>query len=311
MALSKYLDPKNDIAFKKIFGSEKNKDILLHFLNNILGSFKDSPIVDIDFSSTTLTPKIDKKKLSIVDILCKDEKGAFYIIEMQVSANHGFEKRAQYYTAKVYSDQAMVGEEYQNLKRVIFIAISDYVIFSEPENVDYKSEHAILNQKTKEQNLKDLCFVFIELPKFHKTKEELSSVEEKWCYFFKHAHETTTEDLEKVIGKDHIINKAYTVLNQHYWTKKELMSYDKIKRARRDHLAILQYKLNEEEAKGLKKGLEQGKIEGKLEGKMELAKRLLQNGIGMDLLVQSADLSKEQIEELKKYIFNENTAVNF
>ncbi|MGL5625988.1 MAG: hypothetical protein ACRDDW_00520, partial [Candidatus Rhabdochlamydia sp.] len=73
------------------------------------------------------------------------------------------------------------------------------------------------------------------------------------------------------------------------------MSYDKIKRARRDHLAILQYKLNEGEAKGLKKGiqqgLEQGKIEGKLEGKMELAKRLLQNGIGMDLLVQSADLS--------------------
>jgi predicted transposase/invertase (TIGR01784 family) len=114
-----------------------------------------------------------------------------------------------------------------------------------------------------------------------------------------------------VIGKDHIINKAYTALNQYYWTKKELMSYDKIKRVRMDHQAILQYKLNEGEAKGLKKGIEQGKIEGKMEGKMELAKRLLQNGIGMDLLIQSADLSKEQIEELNKYIFNENTAVNF
>jgi predicted transposase/invertase (TIGR01784 family) len=291
MALSKYLDPKNDIAFKKIFGSEKNKDILLHFLNNILGSFKDSPIVDIDFLSTILAPRIDKKKLSIVDILCKDETGASYIIEMQVSENHGFEKRAQYYTSKVYSDQAMIGEEYQDLKKIIFIAIADYIIFSEPEDIHYKSEHAILNQRTKKQSLKDLCFVFIELPKFHKTTEELFSIEEKWCYFFKHAHEATTEDLKKAIGKDHIINKAYMALNQHYWTKEELMSYDREKRARMDHQAMLQYKFDE--------------------GKMELAKRLLQNGIGMDLLIQSADLSKEQIEELKKYIFNENTAVNF
>ncbi|MGL5263837.1 MAG: Rpn family recombination-promoting nuclease/putative transposase, partial [Candidatus Rhabdochlamydia sp.] len=211
--------------------------------------------------------KIDKKKLSIVDILCKDEKGASYIIEMQVSENRGFEKRVQYYTSKVYSDQAMVGEKYHNLKRVIFIAISDYIIFSEPEDADYKSEHAILNQKTKKQSLKDLCFVFIELPKFHKTKEELSSIEEKWCYFFKHAHETIIEDLEKETGKDHIINKAYTALNQYYWTKKELMSYDKKKRARMDHKAILQYKLDEGEAKGLKKGIQQGLEQGIEKGK--------------------------------------------
>ncbi|MGL5626577.1 MAG: Rpn family recombination-promoting nuclease/putative transposase [Candidatus Rhabdochlamydia sp.] len=303
MALSKYLDPKNDIAFKKIFGSEKNKDILMHFLNNILGSFKNSPIVDIDFSSTILTPRIDKKKLSIVDILCKDEKGASYIIEMQVSANQGFEKRAQYYTSKVYSDQAMVGEEYQDLKKVVFIAIADYIIFSEPEDVHYKSEHAILNQKTKKQSLKDLCFVFIELPKFHKTKEELSSIEEKWCYFFKHAHEITREDLEKVIGKDHIINKAYTTLNKYYWTKKELMSYDKVKRARMDHQAILQYKFDEGEAKGLKKGIEKGKI--------EVAKRLLQDRFEIDMIIRSTGLSKEQVEELKKYILEENIVVNF
>ncbi|MGL4540874.1 MAG: Rpn family recombination-promoting nuclease/putative transposase, partial [Candidatus Rhabdochlamydia sp.] len=221
--------------------------------------------------------------------------------------NHGFEKRAQYYTSKVYSDQAMVGEEYQNLKRVIFIAISDYIIFSEPEDVHYKSEHAIFNQKTKKQSLKDLCFVFIELPKFHKTKEELSSIEEKWCYFFKYAHEITREDLEKVIGKDHIINKAYTTLNRYYWTKKELMSYDKVKRARMDHKAILQYKLNEGRAEGLKKGIKQG-IE---QGKIEVVKRLLQDGFDVDMIIRSTGLSKNQIEELKKCVLEENKVVNF
>ncbi|MGL5626672.1 MAG: PD-(D/E)XK nuclease family transposase [Candidatus Rhabdochlamydia sp.] len=79
-----------------------------------------------------------------------------------------------------------------------------------------------MKSKNKKTSPKDLCFVFIELLKFYKTKEELSSIEEKWCYFFKHDHETTREDLEKATGKDHIINKAYTALNQHYSTKKEL-----------------------------------------------------------------------------------------
>jgi predicted transposase/invertase (TIGR01784 family) len=75
MVLEKYLDPKNDVAFKKVFGSEKNKDILIYFLNNILGSFKEDSITKIELLSTTLLPKINKKKLSIVDILCKDETG--------------------------------------------------------------------------------------------------------------------------------------------------------------------------------------------------------------------------------------------
>ncbi|HEV3270269.1 MAG TPA: PD-(D/E)XK nuclease family transposase, partial [Candidatus Rhabdochlamydia sp.] len=82
MAFSRYLDPKNDIAFKKIFGSEKNKDILIHFLNDILSSFKKNHIVDVEFLPTILNPETAKQKLSIVDALCKDENGAKYIIEM-------------------------------------------------------------------------------------------------------------------------------------------------------------------------------------------------------------------------------------
>ena len=90
--LSKFLDPKNDVAFKKIFGTEKNKDILIHFLNDMI-TFKDSgKIVDVTFLKTNQDPEIAAKKTSLVDILCKDEKGSLYIVEMQVAKEKGFEK---------------------------------------------------------------------------------------------------------------------------------------------------------------------------------------------------------------------------
>lgn len=82
MALSKFLDPKNDISFKRIFGTEKNKDILIHFLNDILGFTGKSTIKDIEFLSTIQDPDIASKKQSIVDVLCRDENGLQVIVEM-------------------------------------------------------------------------------------------------------------------------------------------------------------------------------------------------------------------------------------
>lgn len=305
MAMAKYLDPKNDIAFKKVFGSEKNKDILIHFLNDILGSFKKNHIVDVEFLPTILHPETAIQKQSIVDVLCKDKKGAKYIIKMQVSAAKGFEKRAQYYAAKVYGDQARVGEEYHDLKEIIFLAIADYVIF--PNKPHYKSDHIVLDKITYEHDLKDFFFTFIELPKFHKNYEELFSTEEKWCYFFKHAHQITEEDVKKIIGDDNIIHKAYTALNQYYWTDEELRAYEAMKRERMDQKAILEYKIDE--------GKALGRIEGEAIGiekeKMQTAKRLLQDGLAIDLVSRYTGLSKEQIEGLKKHILEEPSAVNF
>lgn len=162
MTLSKYLDPKNDVAFKKIFGTEKNKDILTHFLNDILSVFQSSPIVDIEFLSPIQVPEISTQKTGIVDVLCKDTNGLKYIIEMQVAKSRGFEKRAQHYAATIYSRQANIGDKYHNLKEVIFIAIADCEIF--PGKSHYKSDHIILDKKTHEHDLKDLFFTFIELP---------------------------------------------------------------------------------------------------------------------------------------------------
>ncbi|MGB7127504.1 MAG: Rpn family recombination-promoting nuclease/putative transposase [Candidatus Rhabdochlamydia sp.] len=297
MAIFKYLDPKNDIAFKKIFGTEKNKDILLHFLNDILGFSGDQSIVDIEFLSPILAPKIALKKQSIVDVLCKDKLGVKYIIEMQVTKSRGFEKRAQYYASQVYGNQANIGDEYHELKEIIFIAIADCIIF--PNKSQYKSDHVILDKETHEHDLKDFSFTFIELPKFTKSKEELSSIEEKWCYFFKHAHETTEKELKKLIGNDTIIHRAYTALDQFNWTDNELATYEELKRIHMDNKAAMAQEIYDAEARGIEKE------------KIQTAKRLLQDGLAIDLISRYTDLSKEQIENLRKYVLVEATAVNF
>jgi len=193
----------------------------------------------------------------------------------------------------VYGNQANIGDEYHELKEIIFIAIADCIIF--PNKAHYKSDHVILDKEIHEHDLKDFSFTFIELPKFHKSKEELSSIEEKWCYFFKHAHETTKAELKKIIGSDAIIHRAYAALNQYYWTEGELATYEELKRIHMDNKAAMAQEI----------------YDAKAEGKIELVKRLLQNGVGIDVIALSADLSKEQIEDLRKYALVENIAVNF
>ncbi len=94
MALSKFLDPKLDLTFKKIFGTEKNKNILIHFLNDILGFTGVNAIQDVEFLSTIMNPEIASDKQSIVDVLCKDSLGNRYIAEMQLARDKGFEKRS-------------------------------------------------------------------------------------------------------------------------------------------------------------------------------------------------------------------------
>ena len=143
---------------------------------------------------------------------------------MQVAKEKGFEKRAQYYASKAYISQANNGGAYHDLKEVIFLAISNFVMF--PQKSAYKSDHVILDKKSLENDLKDFSFTFLELPKFNKDIDHFSNMTEKWAYFFKHAESTTTDDMEKLIGNDEIIERAYKELDRIGWNDVELLTYD-------------------------------------------------------------------------------------
>ena len=139
MPISRFLDPKNDFAFRQIFGTEKNKDILIHFINDILGLQGKDEVKEVTFLRTHQDPEIAMYRQSIVDVLCQDQNGVQFILEMQVSRHGGFEKRAQLYAAKAYSRQIIKEDEhhkklavYAKLKGVIFLAIADFVMFPVP-----------------------------------------------------------------------------------------------------------------------------------------------------------------------------------
>ena len=258
MALSKFLDPKNDVAFKKVFGSEKHKDILIHFINDILELKDNDQIEGVEFLSPIQDAEIASKKQSIVDVLCKDKNGVQIIVEMQVAPTKGFEKRAQYYAAKAYSRQLNKGQEadglYENLKAVIFIAIADYIVF--PDKTEFKSDHVILDKNSHEHDLQDFSFTFVELPKFKKEKiEELDTTLDKWCYFFKYAAKTSEADMQKIASSYKTIGDAYEVVNQYNWNEQQLIAYEQETKRVWDNRSVLEFQLDKAKAEGMEKGL--------------------------------------------------------
>jgi len=299
MALSKFLDPKNDFCFWQIFGTEKNKDILIHFLNDILkfdGSYK---ITEVTFLKTAQDPQIAAYRQSIVDVLCKDQTGEQIIVEMQVSKHKGFEKRAQYYAAKAYSQQVIKEDEnhkrlavYAKLKAVIFLAVADFTMF--PEKNAYKSEHRLLDTRTYEHDLKDFYFVFLELTKFKKTIDQLENIEQKWMYFFKHAASSTFAEIEHLIGSDVIIRRAFEAIDQASWSEEELNTYEHMTKTYLDNLAVEQQKIEDAEIRGEARG----RTEGKAEEKIKIAKKMLSQNYSMSDISALTGLSAEDIAKL-------------
>jgi len=295
MALSKFLDPKFDLSFKRVFGTEKNKNILIHFLNDILGFTGNNMIQDVKFLSTIMNPEIASDKQSIVDVLCKDSHGNRYIAEMQLARDKGFEKRAQLYAAKAYSRQS---GNYIDFKKVFFIAISNSALF--PTEVEYISTHNIRDIKTNGHYLKDLQFVFIELPKFTKNKvEELESTKERWCFFFKHAKNTTDEDLKDIAEKSPIIKLAYDALDKFSWEEDDLAAYEERVLNVQKEAAIWEQRLDDATEKGKKEGIQIGHQKGREAEKVEVAKNSLKAGVSIDVIAEITDLSVDEIKQLQ------------
>ena len=308
MAMSKFLDPKNDFAFKKIFGTEKNKDILIPFLNDIFGFEGDARVQDVTFLKTSQDPEIAYKRQSIVDVLCQDQLGRHCIIEMQVVRTRGFEKRAQYYAARAYINQRNATTEYGDLKEVIFLAITDFIMF--PDKSAYKSDHVVLDKETHEHDLKDFSFTFLELPKFQKTLSELSTNVEKWAYFFKYANATKEEDVQNMPHDP--VQQAYEALNQFSWSEAEMDIYEREEKNVMDARAILAAKIEDAEAKGeakglaigmekgkaegLEEGMEKGKAEGEKAAKMEVARGMLADGLPVASVAKYTGLTEEEIK---------------
>ena len=216
----KFVDIKNDIAFRKIFGNDKKTEILISFLNAVMHLEGDKRIKAITIANPFQLPILPNMKTSIIDVKAKDFKGNTFIVEMQVADVLGMDKRLLYYTSKEYSQQIVSGEKYTELNPVIFIGIFDFDFTTGEE---YLSHHAICNVETKERVIKDMDFYFIELTKFNKLAEDLNDITDKWIYFIKEA-----ENLDVIPSNlnDDGLKEAYQDANQNTWSQAELDAYN-------------------------------------------------------------------------------------
>lgn len=255
------------------------------------------PIQEVSFLKTVQDPEIAINKTSIVDILCKDEAGNQYIVEMQVAKEKGFEKRAQYYASQAYISQTSVGGTYHDLKEVIFLAISDFVMF--PQKKGFKSDHVILDRMSLENDLKDFSFTFLELPKFNKPLDQLANIVEKWMYFFKNAEGVSEEDLDKIVGHDLIIERAYEELSRFSWNEAELLTYDQTEKYEGAYQASLAQKFDEGLARGLEKGLEKGERKAQL----AIATNLLSKNFSLPQICELTGLELDELQGLKAIVY--------
>ncbi len=289
----KFVDIKNDIAFRKIFGNENKKEILISFLNAVLELPKGKKIKKIEIQNPYQLPEIKDLKSSILDVKVTDEREIWYIVEMQVEEPDGFDKRVQYYSAKQYASQIEVGEDYPKLKQVIFIGILNFNFF---EGADYLTRHLIINKKTGKQELSDLEFNFIELPKFDEEKIKIKTLIEKWIYFIKKAPNLAVipENVND-IGLKH----AYEDADKHNWTKEELLAYDYASMRKQDERGKIQLATRRavEKALEIEREIEQKKQEQK---EIENVKELDKIGISSENISIALKIPLQKVKQILK-----------
>jgi predicted transposase/invertase (TIGR01784 family) len=220
---AKYLNPFTDFGFKKIFGEEASKPLLLDFLNALLP--QENRIASLSFKNTEQLGQTELDRKAIYDIYCENENGEKFIVELQKAKQNYFKERTVYYSTFPIREQAEKGEWNYNLKAVYCIGVLDFT-FDDYESEPEKSEvvHTI---KLKNQNGKifynKLTYIYLEMPNFHKIETELDTRLDKWLYFIKHL-----EDFQTIptIFKDDVFNKAFEKAEIAKFGQLELDNYE-------------------------------------------------------------------------------------
>jgi predicted transposase/invertase (TIGR01784 family) len=282
----KFADPKYDITFKKIFGDEKHKEVLISFLNSVLDFKDDKIIVDITLDNPYQLPNIEELKETILDIKATNKNKDTFIVEMQKKDGSDFAKRSLYYTSKAYVNQIKTAVDYDKLKKVYYIAIVDFNIF---DNINFISRHLIINQETTKQDLKDMEFTFVELKKFNLPLSQCDSIIKKWIYFINNA--SSLELIPKELEDLPAFKTAFETANTFTWNKKELEYYDRVGLRKADDIGALK--------KAKRKAKEEGMKKGKMKEKLEIAKNSISQGLDDKTISLITNLDIETIQSLR------------
>jgi len=291
----KFLDVKTDYAFKKVFGSNEHKPLLIKFLNSIITFANRAKIEDLDIIDPYNIPMLKGMKDSFVDVKARLDNNTTVIIEMQVLNHQGFEKRVLYNMAKNYSIQLNKAEDYHLLNPVIALSIVDFIMFEETPRAVTKFK--LLEKKDFIDYSDDIELIFIELPKFKKELDELKGLQEQFIYFIKNSSDLTLipKELED-------IKEALKIVNEASLSKEEL----ELQHKRKEFIFIQKNSIELAREKGLEQGIEQGIEKGLEQGiekgaenrSIEIAKNLLKSNVDFKIIKLSTGLNNNELQNL-------------
>jgi predicted transposase/invertase (TIGR01784 family) len=296
--MTKLADPRNDVAFKKIF-SEDNIEGIKDFAESIISNAVEFPfstkLVSIEFLHKDQMPSLLKGKKSLCDLKVKDDKNNIYIIEMQKRNEEDYLQRIQYYASHAITDQLEQGTDHTELNPVITISIMGRKCFN--DDIPCISYHPFKETTTGKQLLLTQSHIFIELPKLENSGLTGSTLE--WLEMFKEA--AHLDSIPQVKNKN--VLQAYRKLEQHNWSPEEKEAY-------------IASKIDDDmEKSNLKHAEDKGRDEGREEGEqkkaLEIARNLLESGLSVDLVIKTTSLSEKEVKNLEAKISDadQNTPV--
>jgi len=281
---AKYVNPFTDFGFKKIFGEEASKPMLIDFLSSLL---PESNIVDLTFKDKYQLGKNDEDRKAVYDIYCQNANGERIIVELQKAKQNYFKDRTIFYSSFPIQEQAEKGEWNFKLEAIFCIGILDFKFDEDKDNQEEVIHTVQLKDHHNRVFYDKLKFVYLEMPHFKKSENELVTRLDKWLYFIKNL-----EDFQQIpeIFKDDIFIQAFNKAELAKYSVEEREEYEHNLKIYRDYKNTIDTAFDE--------GILEGILKGKIEGKIEVAKSLKENGVSIEIIIKTTGLSKKEIEKL-------------
>lgn len=284
---AKYLNPFTDFGFKKIFGEEASKHLLIDFLNALIPF--EHKIVSLSFKNTEQLAQTEAERKAVYDIYCENEKGEKFIVELQKAKQNFFKERTIYYSTFPIREQAERGDWNFDLKAVYCIGILDFT-FDDYEHESAKKDVVHFIQLKNEKNevfYKKLTYIYIEIPNFKLHEEDLVTRLDKWLYFIKNL-----EDFQEIprIFSDDLFVEAFEKAEIAGFGSVDMDRYEQNLKIYRDLKNTVDTAYQDGEDVGFKKGVQQGKC--------AIAKEMKLSGMSLDVICSITGLSEEEINLL-------------
>lgn len=279
----RYISLLTDFGFKRIFGTDPNKELLINFLNSLFDG--EEVIKDVKYLNSENVGDVYAERKAIFDVYCENEQGEKFIVEMQNAYQTFFKDRSLFYSTFPIREQAPKGSDWNFcLKKVYVVALLNYKMSDEAfDSSETIHTIALMDTKTNKVFNAKLMFKYVEVGRFDKTDEELTSLSDKWMYVLKNLSRL---DNRPAALREKIFSKLFAAASVARFTPTELREYEDSLKAYRD----------------IKNSLDTAKEEGREEGReqrnIEIAKKMLAAGMDIDIIINMTDLSKDEIEKL-------------